>query len=413
MKLCTESRGMITPGDNVAAGPLSSASAAVCETPLVSSMSHSPPLLLLPSLQVTFEVRNGTAVVATATCTTDATGRCKATMPASTSVTTYNVVASAQCGTNPVASSPAQVDWVAVPGQLLLNIPLCCWSTQVLRVHSRRSCSAAVLRRQAQQVGSERCTEACKQAMCAVNRILTHTEQLQQLQGTPCATRMDLTRLKLPDGDESRACASPGMSCFAHPSQDVWPANTHCCYSQSLVFFALPPAVTFELRNTAGAVVSTFTAVTDATGLARATPHAQATAVKYSVTATATPACSSTTGSVPSQPKPGSGTTLEWITQPDTMTVTVTPGARVTTGTPITLAARLVNGTTPVPGKVVVFNGADANGTTTSVQCTTAADGTCSVTFVRPTPAEVTVTTSATGSLGIPVKPAAPVKLEW
>jgi hypothetical protein len=86
--------------------------------------------------------------------------------------------------------------------------------------------------------------------------------------------------------------------------------------SQQCLCVLLPfnPAVTFELRNTAGAVVSTFTAITDATGLARVTVPAQTSAVKYSVTATATPACGSTTGSVPSQPKPGSGTTLEWIT---------------------------------------------------------------------------------------------------
>jgi hypothetical protein len=79
--------------------------------------------LLLSWLQITFEVRHGTALVAATTCATDASGRCKAAIPASLTVATYNVVASALCGSSPISSSPAQVDWVAVPGQLLLAIP--------------------------------------------------------------------------------------------------------------------------------------------------------------------------------------------------------------------------------------------------------------------------------------------------
>jgi hypothetical protein len=156
-----------------------------------------------------------------------------------------------------------------------------------------------------------------------------------------------------------------------------------------------------------------FTATTDANGLAKVTLPAAAVAVKYSVTATATPACGSSTGSVPSQPKSGSGTTIEWIAQPDTLTLTVTPDARVLVGTSIIVTAKLVSGTTPVPGKVVTFEGVEPDGTKVIAQCTTQADGTCSVNFVRPTPDELSVTAAATGSAGSPVTSPTPLKLEW
>jgi hypothetical protein len=175
----------------------------------------------------------------------------------------------------------------------------------------------------------------------------------------------------------------------------------------------LSPAVTFELRDSTGAVKFTYTAITDANGLATVTLPAAVAAVKYSVNAFATPACGSNTGSVIAQPKPGSGTTIEWIAQPDTLSLTAAPNARVLAGTNIAVTGKLVSGMTPVTGKVVTFEGVQPDGTKVSSQCTTAADGTCSVSFVRPAPDELLVTASATGSSGSPVKTPSPLKLEW
>ncbi|WIA39724.1 hypothetical protein OEZ86_005786 [Tetradesmus obliquus] len=270
---------------------------------------------------VTFTVRSGSTTVATVSCVTDATGACRATIPASSVPADYTVVASAACGDTPVTSPQAPASWLAVPGQLLLNVPV-----PTLPV---------------QQPGALEAQLYCGGIM------------------TPGAT------------------------------------------------------VTFQLANAAGAVAATYTAVTDANGLARATVPAEVAAKKYNVTATASPACSSTTGSVPATPKPGSGTTIEWIAQPDVLTISASPGARVPAGTTITVTGRLLSGSTPVPGKVVTFNGVQPDGTRISVQCTTQADGSCSVSFVRPTPDEVLVTAAANGSFNSPVSTAAPTKLEW
>jgi hypothetical protein len=84
-------------------------------------------LVMLPLLsqQITFTLANGATTAGTITCTTDSSGTCKATIPASLTVVTYDIVASAQCGSTPVTSLKSQVNWVDVPvsGQLLLNIP--------------------------------------------------------------------------------------------------------------------------------------------------------------------------------------------------------------------------------------------------------------------------------------------------
>uniref|UniRef100_A0A383WCX9 Big-1 domain-containing protein n=2 Tax=Tetradesmus obliquus TaxID=3088 RepID=A0A383WCX9_TETOB len=277
--------------------------------------------VMQPGSVVTFTLTNGTSTVATITCTTDSAGKCKATIPASFAVTTYDVTASALCGTTPVTALKTPVNWVAVPGQLLLNIP---------------------------------------QPVLPVKQNGTLEAQLN------CGGIM-----------------TPGST------------------------------VTFDLKNSAGTTMFTFTAVTDANGLAKVTLPAEAAAVKYGVTATATPACGSNTGSVPATPKPGSGTTIEWIAQPDTLNLTATPNARVLVGTDITVTGKLVSGTTPVTGKVINFEGVQPDGTKVSAQCTTQADGSCNVKFVRPTPDQLSVTASATGSSGSPVTTPVPLKLEW
>ncbi|WIA17591.1 hypothetical protein OEZ85_014414 [Tetradesmus obliquus] len=277
--------------------------------------------VMQPGSVVTFTLTNGTSTAATITCTTDSAGKCKATIPASFAVTTYDVTASALCGTTPVTALKTPVNWVAVPGQLLLNIP---------------------------------------QPVLPVKQNGTLEAQLY------CGGIM-----------------TPGST------------------------------VTYDLKNSAGTTMFTFTAVTDANGLAKVTLPAEAAAVKYGVTATATPACGSNTGSVPATPKPGSGTTIEWIAQPDTLNLTATPNARVLVGTDITVTGKLVSGTTPVTGKVINFEGVQPDGTKVSAQCTTQADGSCNIKFVRPTPDQLSVTASATGSSGSPVTTPNPLKLEW
>jgi hypothetical protein len=78
-------------------------------------------------LQVTFTFKAaGTNNVVTlnpaVTCTTDATGFCKATVPASSTAVAYDVTASSLCQSTPVTSTSSTINWVASGANSLLQV---------------------------------------------------------------------------------------------------------------------------------------------------------------------------------------------------------------------------------------------------------------------------------------------------
>jgi hypothetical protein len=67
------------------------------------------------AVQMTFTFRNaGTQTVNfTLTCTTDAQGSCKVTVPARAAAVAFDVTASALCQSTPIASTPGPINWIA------------------------------------------------------------------------------------------------------------------------------------------------------------------------------------------------------------------------------------------------------------------------------------------------------------
>jgi hypothetical protein len=74
---------------------------------------------------MTFTFRNAGTQTAnfTLTCTTDAQGSCKVTVPARAAAVAFDVTASALCQSTPVASTPGPINWVAAgPDSITLTI---------------------------------------------------------------------------------------------------------------------------------------------------------------------------------------------------------------------------------------------------------------------------------------------------